>query len=229
MAASYPYVNAPGPLVSLLEKLRTAFPQNVTVETLKKLGLASQNESYIINTLQFIGVINSEGQKVAEKTKSFVADDKVYGPAIEEMVRDSYKDLFETHGEAAWDLPKPDLITFFRMSDATSEIVGGRQASTFEVLASQAGKREPQVGGASSSGTKRSPQRASGGKKVASKQKPPKGKSGGQESVELPSGGLDLGVSIRIELNLPSTDDPAVYEALFKSLREQIIDPHRDR
>jgi hypothetical protein len=41
-----------------IEQLRRSFPKTVNAETLKKLGIAPQNESYIINVLRFIGVID---------------------------------------------------------------------------------------------------------------------------------------------------------------------------
>jgi hypothetical protein len=36
--------------------LRKNFPATVTSDTVKKLGLASKNESYVINVLQFLGL-----------------------------------------------------------------------------------------------------------------------------------------------------------------------------
>ena len=54
----------------------------------------------------------------------------------------AYSELFNLHGDATWELPLDDLISFFRASDQTSDIVGRRQASTFQALASLAGHGE---------------------------------------------------------------------------------------
>jgi hypothetical protein len=41
--------------------LRKNFPAAITSDTVKKLGVAPNNESYVINALQLIGVIDEEG------------------------------------------------------------------------------------------------------------------------------------------------------------------------
>jgi hypothetical protein len=71
MANKFPYVASAGPLLRTIGHLRKSFPKEVTAETLRKLGVAPKNESYSINVLRFLGVINEEGAKVDEKAKAF--------------------------------------------------------------------------------------------------------------------------------------------------------------
>lgn len=217
MPASYPYVNAPGPLASFLQKLRAAFPATISVDTLKKLGLASQNESYIINTLQFLGIIDEAGGKT-DGAKAFVKDPAVFQPHLAQLVRGAYGDLFETHGDDAWTLPRTELTTFFRMSDGTSEIVGGRQAATFELLATEAGKREPSAAATKSSNA---------GMERSRKPRAGAAKQGADRAGMPPATSSEMAFSVRIELNLPATDDPKVYDAMFRSLRENLLEPYR--
>ncbi len=231
MAANYPYVNAPGPLHQFVGKLRTHFPSQVTAETLKKQGLAAKNESYVINTLRFINVLDNDGNKVSENTKFFVSDDSVFSPGLENLIKKAYSDLFDTNGDAVWEMTKSELTTFFRMSDDTSEIVGQRQASTFLALAAQAGHGE--VPTISDSGSAAKP--VARKKKAAKKTAKPAGKSQGDDSQQMAAGnGLSaehgfgqMAFSLRIEMNLPTTDDQAVYDALFKSIRENLIEPYQ--
>jgi hypothetical protein len=223
MPASYPYVNGSAALVTFLAKLRAAFPATVTVDTLKKMGLAAQNETYIINTLQFLGLIGEDGAKNAGAAKWFAGNASTYASGMEAAIRSSYKDLFETHGDNAWVLPRADLVTFFRMSDGTSEIVGTRQAQAFEALAAQASKRETVPVTRASAST-----RTNGKAPPPSKRTAPKADAAPATTAKEQSGRMpDLGLSVRIELTLPSTDDPKVYDALFKSMRENLIDPYR--
>jgi hypothetical protein len=49
MADKHPYVPAQGYLVQMITHFRKSFPPTVTANTLKKLGLAPKNESYILN------------------------------------------------------------------------------------------------------------------------------------------------------------------------------------
>lgn len=57
MANKYPYVASSGPLAKTIEHLRRRkFPQELTAETLRKLGVAPKNESYVINVLRFLGM-----------------------------------------------------------------------------------------------------------------------------------------------------------------------------
>ena len=64
MANKYPYVASAGPLVKAVSHLRKSFPKEVTADTLRKLGVAPKNESYVINVLRFLGVVDEEGKKV---------------------------------------------------------------------------------------------------------------------------------------------------------------------
>jgi len=58
MANKYPYVASAGPLVKAVSHLRKSFPKEVTADTLRKLGVAPKNESYVINVLRFLGVVD---------------------------------------------------------------------------------------------------------------------------------------------------------------------------
>ena len=68
MAESHPYISGAGNISQMVTHLRKAFPQTVSSETVKKLGLASNNESYVINALQFIGIIDSDGKNTRDGT-----------------------------------------------------------------------------------------------------------------------------------------------------------------
>jgi hypothetical protein len=61
--ATHPYISGAGNITQMIGYLRKNFPVTVTADTVRKLGLASNNESYVINVLQFLGLIDEEGKR----------------------------------------------------------------------------------------------------------------------------------------------------------------------
>jgi len=125
-------------------------------------------------------------------------------------------------------LPSGRLISFFRNSDHTSAIVGQRQTSTFQALAILSGKLE--------SGVARSaPVKAAQLKTI--KKASPKTKQKQESNVKADptppassapaatfnGNGADVGLTVRIEINLPAAGDQETYDRIFKSIRENLL------
>lgn len=209
----------------MVSHLRKAFPSTIDANTVKRLGIAPNNESYVINVLQFIGVIDVEGNKTAKASNVFSNHkDEDFAEGFEELVKAAYTELFNLHGDGAWQLNKEELITFFRRTDETSATIGGRQASTFLVLAALSGHGEVP--------TKRdaTKQQAKIGAKTAketvkkasnSKQSPPATTATVSTLTERRT---DIGLTVRVEVNLPSGGTKETYDNIFKSIRENLID-----
>ncbi|MEQ7155367.1 DUF5343 domain-containing protein [Brevundimonas aurifodinae] len=219
--ASHPYISGPGNIAQAITLLKRNFPATVTSETIKRFNLASNNESYVINALQFIGVIDAEGKRTEAGQHVFTLhDEKAFQPAFADLVRAAYHDLFDLRGEDAWSLNRNELIGYFRSADKTSEIIGARQAGVFKVLAAVAG-----FGDVVEQVAPRKPtnERASTRKVVASKREP---KSPSQQSVEAaaPSkGGKEISLGVRIEINLPAGASRENYDDIFQSIRANLL------
>lgn len=228
---AHPYTTTVNGLNTLIDQLRSAFPQKVTAETLRKWNIGQNNESSLLATLRFVGIIDEEGNKQSEAGNAFVQhDDTAFGAAFAAIVERAYGDLFSTFGERAWTLPRDRLIAFFRATDHTSARVGAQQALTFQALARQAGKiTTTAVAVAAAPRPKKS---------VASGRAPEKRRAGTDVSAkpvsaipqpvptlgtpsDTPSSGPAL--TVRIELNLPVADDQSVYDRIFRSIRENLI------
>lgn len=226
MPIKHAYISAAGPLAQTIEQFRKAFPSNVSSETLKKLGLAPSNESFVINILKFLGLIGEDGTRKAETNAAFVKDDDEFPKAFEPFVRKAYADLFALHNEAAWELNKDKLVAFFRTSDESSELVGTRQAMTFQTLATIAGRRK----GAK---TASAPKSTTGTKAAKPPNPPVERKVGGGTSTnpgDAASGGPGsaggagtVGLTVRIEINLPAQGDQETYDRIFISLRKNLL------
>ncbi len=226
MASRFPYVSSPGPFVKTIEQLRRSFPPQVTAATLKKLALAPNNETYIINTLRFLSVIDDEGKKVERHAHVFLEhDDRAFEEGLAGVVKLAYPELFELHGEEVWKLDKSQLIPYFRKADGSTEIVGGRQAATFVTLAELAGRREraqAKIAGNGNAGT--APKRNRRPRSVDSS-KPATAASAQQPvSPVMDESRAPLGLTVRVEVNLPAVDDQEVYDKIFRSIRENLID-----
>jgi hypothetical protein len=223
MANKYPYVPSAGPLVKTIEHLRRrSFPTEITAETLRKLGVAPKNESYVINVLRFLGVIDEDGQKVESKTSAFVQHkDEEFQREFEALVREPYEELFELHGDAAWEMDRASLTQFFRTSDHSSEVVGTRQAGTFAALAVLSGRATP------------SSQREAAVRQPAKRNRKkvtPPGEAVRRTASKTTASGVDegqdgrVGLTVRIEVNLPADGDQQTYDRIFRSIRKNLID-----
>src|ERR1700681_4489797 len=114
LAERHPYAPAPGGITSAIVQLRKSFPTTVNAETLKQLGIAPKNESYVINVLRFIGAIDKEGKQTEKAASVFYQSGKEFERGFEDLIKTAYKDLFALHKDATWDLPADKLIAFFR-------------------------------------------------------------------------------------------------------------------
>lgn len=220
MADKHPYISTTGGLVKAVRQFRTSLPAKIDANVLRKLGLAPRNESYLINVLRFLNVIDEKGAPTNEARSTFSEhDDGAFGKKLSEMIEKAYSELFSLHKGKAWDLDNNALITYFRQSDQTSSVVGGRQARTFQTLAALGGhgglpnnrqldahKRKP-------AGVIR-PSRM--GKRTNSVQRPDTGRNGGNNP-------RDLGLTVRVEINLPVAENQAVYDKIFRSIKENLL------
>lgn len=243
MADKHPYMSGSGGITQLTAQLRRSFPTIVTADTLKKLGIAPNNETYVLNILKFIGVLDAENKKTEAATPIFNQhNDADFQEQFSKLVNRAYHELFDLHGSEAWGLPIDKLIAFFRNNDGTSDIVGKRQASTFQALARISGKSvdesEP-IRPSNPAHTKSSKKTAStkkivtAGSKTAMVSSPLAG-----AHTKMPaypptqnngfnnSGGM--GLTVRIEINLPPGGDQDTYDAIFKSIRTNLLNGHDD-
>lgn len=230
MADKHPYVSGTGVLVQVLDHLKKSFPANLNAEVLKKLGFAPKNESYIINTVRFLKLIDDKGARTEKAQKTFTLHDTTsFQKAFSDIVKTVYADLFSLHGDGAWSLDDPKLITFFRQTDQSSELVGTRQAGTFKALAAYAGHVDLTTVTkvrTSNRDTKPSPpkKQRSSSKGAAAVETLPKPQTNvGTNPGTSDSGSRNLGLTVRIEINLPASGDQETYDRIFKSIRENLL------
>ncbi|MBB3570361.1 DUF5343 domain-containing protein [Rhizobium sp. BK491] len=222
--ATHPYISGAGNISQMIAFLRKNFPPTVTSDTVRKLGLASKNESYVINVLQFIGLIDEEGKRTEKGHEVLTIHNEAdFQKAFGDMVRNAYADLFSIRGDDAWTLDKDALVGYFRSADKTSDIIGTRQAGVFTALRELAGHGNQQTAtvpkqksaaatkpkiSVKSSKSNTHQQTSNGNKQISSASAAPK---------------ADMALTVRVEINLPAEGTQETYDAIFKSIRANLF------
>jgi Family of unknown function (DUF5343) len=221
--ASHPYISGPGNIAQMIGFLRKNFPATVNSETVKKFSLAPNNESYVINALQFIGVVDDDGKRTTKGHDIFVMSDDAFPKAFEGLIKAAYADLFEVRGEDSWTLTKNELTAYFRTTDKTSEVIGGRQAGVFQMFRNLAGHIQPNEKPVSNEASKPKAARTKTTTKKVDKAVEVAVNSSGYNSPKDAGGHRDIAMTVRIEINLPANGSQETYDAIFKSIRANLI------
>lgn len=185
---------------------RVEVPDRFSNELLKRLGFTSSNDRPFIRVLKAIRFLDDAGTPT-QRYKDF--RDASRGDAVlAEALRDAYADIFFQHPEAQG-LTNANLTAIFQRESGKSERVAQQMAATFKAFADQADWT-----GAEETAGGREQQRED----VADAETNDEN-SGGPAPAH--SGALSLRHEVHV--HLPSTTDPAVYDAIFRSLREHLL------
>jgi Family of unknown function (DUF5343) len=222
---NYPYISGQAALVQTFSQLSKGFPAKVDAGYLQRFNIAPANESYVISILRFLGLIDEDGTRVQDKTDYFFGDGDSFKSGLEDTLRRAYSQVFDEMGDGALDAPKSDLTHWFRASDKTSDVVGQRQASTFQTLAALAGHGDlPAARSGAAKKTAPATPVSAAKKTTAKKTTPPKQveKPGGDDSSGGKNG-QDVGLTVRIEVNLPPGGDADTYDVIFASIKKHLM------
>lgn len=220
--STYPNANSISGLEQLLNHLRNSFPTVVDAGTLKKLNVAPNNESYVLNTIRFLGLIDGDSKRTQSGQSAFSKEGEDFSNAFGQMVKNAYGPLFELHSDRTWNLTQDQLVSFFRGEDSSSRDVARRQANTFLKLSEFAGQRSQNGSSPAKKAPKNGqpkPMRVAQKSGARQKEMPPidvRQTGGGGRTAEVSLG-------VRIEVILPQATDQAVYDAIFRSIRENLI------
>lgn len=207
MAAEYPpFMNGYGTAAKILNKIKEAqTPDRFTQDFLStKLGFPGGTARPFIPLAKRIGFLESDGRPT-DLYKSFrnPAQSKA---AMAAAIRKGFSQLYERN-EYAHDLDKKKLegliveLTGLEQGHATVRAIVG----TFEALKALADFRKPEP--------KPEDESKEGLENKKENAPPP------EDSEE----GVRLNLAYTINLVLPKTDDVAVFNAIFKSLRENLL------
>jgi hypothetical protein len=206
MATKLPYVVQPGSISKIFEKVRQAqTPERFTVDFLQtKLGFRGGNYRQFIPLAKKIGFLGTDG-KPTDSYKRF-RNSAQAGAAMAAGMRLGYRELFERN-EYVNNLNKDQLkglVVEITGLDAKDRVVG-LVSQTFEALKKLANFEAPASVDADQSGKADEPDKT----------------GGGDDRPRTEEFGLNLAYTIN--LVLPKSDDPAVFNAIFKALRDHLL------
>lgn len=210
MSVSGSYLTTTKNLGKILAAIQNAqAPKQFSTRFLASLGFPSANDRLIIGVLKSLGFLTPEG--VPTKRYFEFLDQSQSKRVLAEGLRDAYADLFQVN-KKAYELSNVDVKNKLKTltQGQSSPAVIDKMASTFKALAQHADFSVPSIAEQSAPETLAALQPDDESSQVPAE---PKGVSG----VSL--GGLVYNV----QLILPADRDPAVYDALFKSLKEHLL------
>jgi len=202
MATKLPYVAVPSTIMKILNKVKEAkTPDRFTADFLEtKLGFKGGNSRQFIPLSKKLGLLKSDGTPT-DLYKKF-RNDSTSGAAMAEALKIGYRDAFERN-EYANELDKENfkgLVVEITGLEAKNKVVQ-LICQTFESLKKFANfdVKLPEVIKEETISKKEET-----GKPIETKE-------------------FDLNLSYTINLVLPKTDDPAVFNAIFRSLRDTLL------
>lgn len=204
MSATYPpYVNAYGNLSKLFGAIKTAaVPPKFTHDFMSTvLGLKSTSYRAMIPLLKRLGYLDQSN--VPTQFYKDYRDDERSGPVMFGQLKSAYADLYSAN-EYAHKLTKTEVTTKLKT------LVGA--SADDKVIPNVAGTFLELVKLSKFDGAPKKKKELESNKEGES--------TGGEGQSGKP---INLGLSYTINLNLPATTEIEVFNAIFKSLKEHIL------
>jgi hypothetical protein len=212
MDVDLPYLVAPKRFPDLLAKLQTAaVPERVSFEFIKKLGFSSSNDRAFPSLLRRLGFLDQNGQPTA-RYRAFRQKDKAKR-VLAEGVLEAFAPLFALHTDAHTEDREALKGLISRVTGRDQRIVD-LIASTFEMLVKHADfTPAPEV-------TPKQAVKKLLDDKQEEKKPDRKSEKGVEETTERAA--RPIAFSYNIQIHLPATTEIAVYNAIFRSLKEHL-------
>lgn len=203
MPVSLPYLASPGSLKNALEKIRSAAtPDRVTNDFMNtKLQIKGGTGAALIPYLKKIGFVASDGTPT-EIYKRF-RNPSSGGHAAADAVKFGYKEMSDVN-EYFYDLGEKEL------TDLIVQVTGLEKANKVTKLTFSTLKNLKSFANFEATENEEN----EGEKEV---------NNNGNGSKEGKSHNAGFNLSYTINLNLPATSDQAVFNAIFKSLKEHLL------
>ena len=211
MANSIPYMSAPGSVTKILQKIKEAStPETFSGDFLAtKLGFKGGNYRTFISWAKKLTLLSGDGSPTA-LYKQFRNPDSS-ATSLAEALKEGYSELY-ARNEYCHELDKKGFKGL--VMEATGE---AHDSAKVDRIVSTFFNAKELADFESNKGKKQSKPHA----KKEENQPIPNIKEDEHKEIKKE---LKLGLNYTINLVLPKTDDPAIYSAIFKSLKENLLD-----
>tara|TARA_R110002020_G_scaffold83397_1_gene206836 strand:- start:233427 stop:234077 length:651 start_codon:yes stop_codon:yes gene_type:complete len=203
-------------LEKLFETLRQGqAPDKFTRQFLKDIGFKSSNHHTFIPLLKGLGFLTEDGSPT-DRYKAFL-DKTRWRKVLAEAIREAYGDIFILKSKPTND--DKDLIAGkFKSTFNVSELVADRSAKTFLALLELADP-ETLYGYEAEALPSKSPKVVKVEPTLSSE-----ADDHIQPFAKKAPAEVSMGMHYNIQIHLPPTKDIEVYNAIFKSLREHLVE-----
>ena len=183
-------------------------PKKFTVAHLKSIGFKSSNDQGVIAVLKDLGFLTPDG--VPTQRYHDYRDKSRSKAIMAEAIREAYEEIFHIN-ERPSETDRAAIVGKFKSAHNTSDRVAGEQAKTFFALL-----RLADLDSTIKTKVKKEPEKP--------KETPPEKEK--KISPEPPGvAGLPFaGLRYNVEIHLPATKDVEVFNAIFKSLKEHLLE-----
>lgn len=216
MALPNSYTLKPNAIPEYFEAILDAqAPERFSIKFLENLGFTNTNDRLLIGILKDLGFLNADA--VPQQRYYEFLDRSRSRQVIAEAIREAYADLFSVNTKAN-ELPADDVKNKLRTlyTGKKTDLVVGNIAKTFNALCEYADFSKPLQ-----SKTIPTPEPEKSQKSEAKVEK------ASAESIRSVEGAIRLeSLQYHINIVLPESRDQAVYDAIFKSLREHLGSRH---
>jgi hypothetical protein len=212
MSIELPYMNSTGTLPKILNKIIEArVPESFNYDFLgTKLGFPGGNQKTFVRWAKQCGFINADGTPT-QLYKNF-RNPSSRGIAMANALKEGYKELF-TRNAYAQELSTKDLTKL------VSEITGSAHDSPIVKLIVRSFTNAKEFADFEAKESHKIQE-----VKQKNQQKDIEIKTPIHNEIPTNPSGIKLGLNYTINLVLPKTDDPAIYDAIFKSLKDNLLD-----
>lgn len=173
-------------------------PSKVTQKYLSEIGFTSSADRPILPILKWIGFLSPSGVPT-DRYKEY-RDPRKAKHVLAQGIREGYADLYKTHPQAH-EVSKEKVKAFYRANTDLGDRAVTAIVSTYSTLCEMADFGD-----------------FAEGKADGSEEQPVK-KGDKQPVLE----NTPLTLNINLQLQLPATDDAAVYNALFRAMSTHLI------
>jgi hypothetical protein len=205
MAVMGAYVRTPSKFQELLKKLPTAgVPERVSFEFLKTLDCKSSNDRMMIQVLKGIGFLDANGVPTA--IYKAYRNPKEGPRVLAKAIHEAYSDVFMANTKAN-ELGVEDIKGIIATKVDKGDAIVANMAKTFKAMTEMADFSGPEP--------------VAEEIEEAAQQTPtaPQTPEALQQMAHLQTPSFHY----NIELHLPTTTDITVYNAIFRSLRENLL------
>jgi uncharacterized protein DUF5343 len=209
VADNYPYHVNTANIKKFMEHIQTAgVPTKLTFQYISSVGFKSSNDRALLTVLKFIGFVDNSG--VPNDTWRAYRNKSQSKKVLAGALRKSYATLFSTYPDANRK-DNEALRNFFSSHTSVSEGTLGYMVRTFKTMADMADFESAAESAVElETGLEKKPEQE-------------KEKGGTVVKRQVTGSAAGLTVNINIQLQIPATENAAIYESLFAAMKKNLL------